>query len=54
MHRYLLTLSDRHTLSQIFQAMDAASISGGHLDIFKDVRRAEAVKMAYKSLFGNI
>ena len=34
--------------------MDAAKISGGHLDIFKDVRRAAAIKLAYKSLFNGI
>lgn len=54
LNRHLLTLNDRHTLSQIFQAMDAAKISGGHLDMFKDVRRAEAVKLAYQTLFGGM
>lgn len=54
LNRYLLSLNDRHTLNQIFQAMDAPKICGRHLDIFKEVRRQEAQKLAFSSLFGGV
>ena len=34
--------------------MDAPKICGGHLDIFKDMRRADAQKLAYKALFDGL
>ena len=34
--------------------MDITTVYGGHLDLFKEVRRNETQKLAYKTLFGGI
>jgi len=38
----------------IFQGMEMAEINGGHLDLFKEMRRAESTKLAIKTLFPGV
>lgn len=38
----------------IFQGMDMAAINGGHLDLNKEIRRAESTKLAIKTLFPGV
>lgn len=48
----MLTHADRDVLNNIFMSIDVTKIYQGHLDLFKDIRRADAQKLAMKAVLG--
>lgn len=53
-HRFLLTKEDKEALNSIFQHMEITKIYGGHLDIFKEVKRGEQQILVKNTLFKDV
>jgi hypothetical protein len=52
--RFMLTHTDRELLNSVFMEIEVTKIYQGHLDLFKDIRRSEAQKMALKAVMGDV